>query len=120
MSHATSDHTGPRNALRQGLTSKIAVMPSGDLQAYQSHLKSFVDEYHPKGATEAQLVRALGDVSWRLNQVPALEVKLLTLADSFASLERRSKALANLSLHSLSLSGHFGRIVAQLRKRDIE
>jgi hypothetical protein len=44
-----------------------------DLHAYQFHLKSFTDEYHSQGATEAHLVQALADISWRLNRVAALE-----------------------------------------------
>jgi len=121
------------NALRHGLTSQIVVMPNEDLQAYQAHLESFTGEYHPRGATEANLVQALADTSWRLNRVAALETNLLTLgmahASPFtdapqqvqdamaivASLESQSKALSNLSLHSQRLSRQFERTVAQLR-----
>src|ERR1700689_87442 len=91
INRANAQHsTGPKsaegkkqsslNALRHGLTGQIVVMPNEDLQAYQSHLKSFTDEYHPKGATEAHLVQSLADTSWRLNRVAALETNLLTLA----------------------------------------
>jgi hypothetical protein len=122
------------NALRHGLTGQIVVMPTEDLQAYQTHLESFTDEYHPAGATEANLVQALADTSWRLNRVAALETNLLTMgmtnANSFvdgpaqiqdamsivASLESQSKALSNLSLHSQRLSRQFERTVAQLRE----
>ena len=122
------------NALRHGLTGQIVVMPTEDLQAYQLHLKSFTDEYTPKGATEANLVQALADTSWRLNRVAALETNLLTLGvasqlnpfydspqqvqDAFsivAALESQSKALSNLSMHSQRLSRQFERTVAQLR-----
>ena len=110
-------------------------MPNEDLQAYQSHLKSFTDEYRPQGATEAHLVQALADASWRLNRVAALETNLLTLGiaqdprplsgapsqvrDAMAivsALESQSKALANLSMHSQRLSRQFERTVAQLRE----
>lgn len=37
------------NALRHGLTGQIVGMPTEDLRAYQSHLKSFTDEYGPDG-----------------------------------------------------------------------
>jgi hypothetical protein len=123
------------NALRHGLTGQIVVMPTKDLQAYQLHLKSFADEYLPKGATEAHLVQALADASWRLNRVAALETNLLTLgiaggahpfSDSpsqvqdamsiVAALESQSKALANLSMHSQRLSRQFERTVVQLRE----
>jgi hypothetical protein len=136
INRANSQHsTGPKtetgkkrsslNALRHGLTGQIVVMPTEDLQAYQFHLKSFTDEYHPQGATEAHLVQALADASWRLNRVAALETNLLSLAavgdpltDALAiaaSLESQSKALANLSMHSQRLSRQFERTVMQLR-----
>ena len=122
------------NALRHGLTGQIVVMPAEDLQAYQLHLKSFTDEYHPQGATEAHLVQAIADTSWRLNRVAALETNLLSLGVAHANpltaapeeiqdamsiaaaLETHSKALANLSMHSQRLSRQFERTVAQLRE----
>jgi hypothetical protein len=138
INRANSQHsTGPKteagkqrsslNALRHGLTGQIVVMPTEDLRAYQSHLESFTDEYQPQGATEANLVQALADTSWRLNRVAALETNLLTLGIAnggspiddalsiVASLESQSKALSNLSLHSQRLSRQFERTVAQLR-----
>jgi hypothetical protein len=144
INRANAQHsTGPKtqagkqrsslNALRHGLTGQIVVMPTEDLEAYQRHLNSFTDEYDPEGATEANLVQALADTSWRLNRVAALETNLLTLgtinpspiADApapiqdamsiVAALESQSKALSNLSLHSQRLSRQFERTVAQLR-----
>ena len=80
--------TGPRteagkqrsslNALRHGLTGQIVVMPAEDLESYQHHIQSFVDEYHPQGPTETQLVQSLADAAWRLNRVSVLETNLLT------------------------------------------
>jgi hypothetical protein len=143
INRANSHHsTGPKshegkkksslNALRHGLTGQIVVMPTEDLAAYQLHLKSFTDEYHPQGATEAHLVQALADTSWRMNRVAALESNLLTLGVTHptgidappqiqdamsivAALESQSKALANLSMHSQRLSRQFERTVMQLR-----
>ena len=145
INRANAQHsTGPKtpegkkhsslNALRHGLTGQIIVMPTEDLHAYQLHLKSFTDEYHPKGATESHLVQALADTSWRLNRVAALETNLLTLGvanaqspitdapqkvqDAFSivvALESQSKALANLSMHSQRLSRQFERTLIQLR-----
>jgi hypothetical protein len=143
INRANSQHsTGPKtesgkkrsslNALRHGLTGQIVVMPAEDLAAYQSHVKSFTDEYHPQGATEAHLVQALADTSWRLNRVAAQETNLLSLGlahptaidaprpiqDAMsiaAALESQSKALANLSMHSQRLSRQFERTVTQLR-----
>jgi len=122
------------NALRHGLTGQIVVMPTEDMAAYRSHVKSFTDEYNPKGATEAQLVQQLADTSWRLNRAASLEANLYTLAAAHqpdplteapdqvqatmaiaAALDNQSKALMNLSLHSQRLSRQFERTVTQLR-----
>jgi hypothetical protein len=146
INKANAQHsTGPKtadgkqrsslNALRHGLTGQLVVMPTEDLEAYQRHLTSFTDEYHPKGATEAHLVQALADSSWRLNRVAILEANLLTLAAArqpnplddapgqiqaamaiVAALESQSKALSNLSMHSQRLSRQFEKTVAQLRE----
>ena len=126
INRANAQHsTGPQtpegkqrssmNSLRHGLTSQIVVMPNEDLEPYQSHLKSFTDEYHPQGATEAQLVQALADTSWRLNRVAAIEANVLKFATMAVMPENDSKALANLSLHSQRLSRQFERTVTQLR-----
>ena len=66
------------NALRHGLTSQVVVMPGEDLLAYKRHVESFNDEYSPKGPTEAHLVQALADTSWRLSRVAAIESNILT------------------------------------------
>src|ERR1700721_3111929 len=87
-------------------------MPTEDLEAYQLHLDSFTGEYDPQGATEAHLVQALADTSWRLNRVAALEANILTQVQDAISMVA---ALANLSLHSQRLSRQFEKTVAQLR-----
>jgi hypothetical protein len=145
INRANSQHsTGPKteagkkqsslNALRHGLTGQIVVMPNEDLEAYQRHLKLYNDEYNPKGVTEADLVQALADTSWRLNRVAALETNLLSLGIAnqvspitnapsevqdamsiVAALESQAKALSNLSMHSQRLSRQFERTVVQLR-----
>src|ERR1700722_4543372 len=146
INRANSQHsTGPKtiagknrsslNALRHGLTGQIVVMPTEDLRAYQLHPESFTDEYHPQTPTEAHLVQALADTSWRLNRVAALETNLLSsgiatatspisaapqqIQDALAiaaALESQSKALSNLSMHSQRLSRQFERTVTQLRE----
>jgi hypothetical protein len=122
------------NALRHGLTSQIVVMPLEDLQAYREHLQRYFDEYHPKGATEADLVQGLADCSWRLNRVAAMETNLLTLGQVtptgcpdappeiqqalslVSALVSQSKALSTLSLHGQRLSRQFERTVTHLRE----
>ena len=123
------------NALRHGLTGQTVVMPAEDLEAYQFHIQSFVDEYHPQGPTETQLVQSLADSAWRLNRVAALETNLLThdiVYEDFpnhesthemreaiaiaAALDSHTKALANLSLHGQRLSRQFEKTVTLLKQ----
>jgi hypothetical protein len=144
INRANAQHsTGPKteagkqrsslNALRHGLTGQTIVLPSDDLEAYQQHVKRFVTEYHPKGATEDQLVQSLADSVWRQNRVCALENNLLTLGVSqnvtdqatdqvgtalaiAASLDSQTRALANLSIHGQRLARQFERTLALLRE----
>ncbi len=134
INRANSEHsTGPvteagkqrssQNALRHGLTAQTVVLPTEDLEAYQAHLKSFTAEYHPKTATESQLVQALADATWRLNRIPTLEASLLSVAPDddltgtalLSFLERQAKALAVFSIHSQRLSRQIEKTAAQLR-----
>ena len=144
INKANAQHsTGPKtqagkqrsslNALRHGLTGQTIVLPSDDLEAYQQHIQHFVTEYHPKGATENQLVQALADAAWRQNRVCALENNLLTLSivhqptplenitDQVntalaiaASLDSQTRALANLSIHGQRLARQFEKNLALL------
>jgi hypothetical protein len=145
INKANAQHsTGPKteagkqrsslNALRHGLTGQTIVLPSDDLEAYQQHIQRFVTEYHPKGATEAQLVQSLADCAWRQNRVAALENNLLTLGivhptplenatsqvtDALAiaaALDSQSRALATLSIHGQRLARQFEKTLALLRE----
>ena len=128
-------HRSCLNALRHGLTGQTVVMPAEDLEAYQHHIQSFVDEYQPQGATETQLVQSLADAAWRINRVAVLETNLLThdiVYDDFPShestlemreaiaiahaLDSHTRALANLSLHGQRLSRQFERTLALLQQ----
>ena len=134
INRANAEHsTGPvteagkqrssQNALRHGLTAQTVVLPQEDIEAYQSQLKSFTAEYHPKGATECNLVQALADATWRLNRIPTLEASLLSVAPDddltgtalLAFLERQAKALAVFSTHSQRLSRQIEKTLAQLK-----
>jgi hypothetical protein len=122
------------NALRHGLTSHVVVMSDEDHDAYDAHLRGFTSEHQPKGATETQLVQALADAAWRLNRVSALEHNLLMfgvvhedlwfhettyqMREALGvanTLDRHTKALANLSLHGQRLSRQFERTLALLK-----
>ena len=104
------------NALKHGLTGQLAFMSDEVLEIYQSHVKSFHDEYQAEGATEEHLVQSLVDVSWRLNRIAELEADLLGVSWGLDGFLEQTKALVNLGLHSQRLSRQFERTVTQLRE----
>jgi hypothetical protein len=146
INRANSENsTGPRtsagkqrsslNALRHGLTGQTVVLPTEDLAAYQRHAQSFLEEYHPKGATETQLVQSVIDLTWRLNRAAAAETNLLTLGitehageihtghpeahDALAlaiAFREHNRALANISMYSQRYHRQLERTLAQLRQ----
>src|ERR1039458_9944058 len=81
--------TGPRteigkktsslNALRHGLTSRIVVLPTEDLAAYQNFSKEFLTDLAPVTFAERQFAQTIIDTQWRLNRVRTLEDGMLAL-----------------------------------------
>jgi hypothetical protein len=124
------------NALRHGLTSQLVVLPSEDLETYKTHMRNCTAEYKPKTFTETHLVQILADTLWRLNRVAALETNLLTVSviesttcpmeeapedvqfalTMAAALEKTTKALNNLSLHSQRLHRQLDKTLKTLRE----
>jgi hypothetical protein len=114
--------TGPRtesgkqrsslNALRHGLTSRTALLPTEDADAYQRHIQQFLDEYAPATPTETQLAHEIADTAWRLNRIPLLEAELLAQNPDPQSLIPQ---LATLGLYGSRLSRQFQKAVDQLR-----
>ena len=128
-------HRSCLSAFRNALTGQFILMPAEDLEAYQRHIQSFVDEYQPQGATEAQLVQALADAAWRLNRVAVLETNLLTydiVYEDFPNnesthemreamaisdrLDSHARALSTLSIHGQRLSRQFEKTLALLQQ----
>jgi hypothetical protein len=141
--------TGPRtqagkqrsklNALRHGLTGQTVVLPTEDHSAYERHSQSFLDEYHPKDATEAHLVQSLIDTSWRMNRAATVETNLFSLGiiemeerlhanhpEAEAALamalafREHMRAFASISTQSQRLARQFERTLAQLRQIQAE
>ena len=137
--------TGPRteagkqrskmNAFRHGLTGQTVVLPTEDHSAYERHSQSFLDQYHPKDATETQLVQSLIDTSWRMNRAAAIETNLFSLGitemedhirvnhpEAEAALamaltfREHMRAFASISTQSQRLARQFERTLAVLRQ----
>ena len=133
VNRANAQHsTGPRtdagkqrsslNALRHGLSSRIAVLRSEDPAIYQQHCQKFLDEYAPQTPTESQLTQELADTAWRLNRIPALEATLLDNACKAIEpdLDALNRTLATIGLHGARLSRQFQKTLQQLREVQAE
>jgi len=81
--------TGPRteegkrtsslNALRHGLTSRVVVLPTEDLAAYNRFSDEFLADLAPGTFAERQCAQTIIDTQWRLNRVRSLEDGMLAL-----------------------------------------
>lgn len=84
-----SGSTGPRtpegkrkaslNALRHGLTGRVVVLPTEDMDAYFAFCKDLMTDLAPEGPLEKQYAQTFCDTQWRLNRVRAIEDSMLSL-----------------------------------------
>jgi hypothetical protein len=124
--------TGPRseagkkrsslNALRHGLTARVVVLPTEDLDAYRKFSDEYLLSLAPDTFAERQFAQTIIDTQWRLNRVRALEDGMLSLVHfgkegqidpghpeihaaltSAAVFREHSQAFVNLSMHEQRL-----------------
>jgi hypothetical protein len=84
-----SKSTGPRtpggkersshNALRHGLTGRIVVLPSEDINIYHAFCKELMADLAPETPIERQYAQTFCDTQWRLNRARSLEDSMLAL-----------------------------------------
>jgi hypothetical protein len=106
------------NALRHGLTARVVVLPSEDLDAYRKFSDEFLVSLAPEAFAERQCAQTIIDTQWRLNRVRSLEDGMLALGHfgkesqidpghpeihaaltSAAVFREHSQAFVNLSMH---------------------
>src|ERR1700691_85099 len=81
--------TGPRtpagkkrssmNALRHGLTGRVVVLPSEDMDAYHAFCKELIADLAPETPVERQYAQTFCDTQWRLNRARSFEDSMLAL-----------------------------------------
>jgi hypothetical protein len=67
------------NALRHGLTSRVVVLPSEDLDAYKAFSEKYLASLAAETFPETQCAQTIIDTQWRLNRVRSLEEGMLAL-----------------------------------------
>ena len=110
------------NAMRHGLTGRVVVLPTEDMNIYRAFCKELMADLAPETPLECQYAQTFCDTQWRLNRARSYEDSMLALghfehADSLAVDDPRtlaaltaakvfrenSKAFVNLSLYEQRL-----------------
>jgi hypothetical protein len=140
-----SPSTGPRtaegkarssmNAMRHGLTGRVVVLPSEDLNVYRAFCQDLMADLAPETALERQYAQTFCDTQWRLNRARSYEDNMLALghfelADSLhaedpqilaamtaaKTFRENSKAFVNLSLYEQRLARQQKEALRQLQE----
>jgi hypothetical protein len=140
-----SKSTGPRtpagkarssvNALRHGLTGRVVVLPSEDMDAYYAFCAELIADLAPETAIERQYAQTFCDTQWRLNRARSIEDSMLSLGHFEAAAEidadhpqvhaaltaarvfrEDSKSFVNLSLYEQRLQRTLKESLRQLQE----
>jgi hypothetical protein len=121
------------NALRHGLTARVVVLPSEDMDAYHTFSKEIVDSLDPQTPVERQFAQTVADNQWRINRIRSIEDGMLgmghfdcptseihsamTAARAFRD---DSKSFVNLSIYEQRLHRSMKESLRQLRELQAE
>jgi len=128
-------HRSSHNALRHGLTGRIVVLPTEDMEVYKAFSKEIVDSLNPESPMERQFAQTIADTQWRLNRARTFEDGMLAIGhfedaghfdagspEVHAALtaakvfRERSKDFVNLSLYEQRLGRSQKEAFKQLRE----
>src|SRR5262245_18360870 len=73
-----------RNALTHGLTAQEVVIPGEDPAAYQVFRQQLIDDLHPNGSCELDVVEHLAAKFRRLRRIPRFEAILMAWLENHA------------------------------------
>jgi hypothetical protein len=123
------------NATRHGLTGRVVVLPSEDMNIYNAFCKELMADLAPETPLERQYAQTFCDTQWRLNRARSYEDGMLALshfehADSLAvddprilaaltaakAFRENSKAFVNLSLYEQRLQRTQKEALRQLQE----
>jgi hypothetical protein len=93
-----------RNALKHGLTAKMALTPGEDEEEYKEFCLGLLDEWNPDGALENAHVTELINIQWRLRRAEKAEAKI------FCTAIPDFKALNTISLHAARLRRQYSSV----------
>jgi hypothetical protein len=65
-----------RNSLRHGFTAASVVLPTESSEDFQELLDSYIDQFHPQGGVEMDLIQTMAAARWRLRRIATIETTL--------------------------------------------
>ncbi len=81
-SHGPSTDAGrlrsSQNALKHGFSAQTLVLPSEDPAEFHQLLAAYLDDFHPNGPAELNLVHQMVAAKWRLDRLALIENQLFT------------------------------------------
>jgi hypothetical protein len=129
------------NALRHGLTARVVVLPTEDMNAYHAFSKEIVDSLDPQSPVERQFAQTVADNQWRINRIRSIEDGMLGMghfesAGNFddntdnpeihnamtaaRAFRDRSQAFVNLSIYEQRLHRSIKESLRQLKELQAE
>jgi hypothetical protein len=75
-----------QNALRHGFTGRTLVLHPEEVESYEDHVASYLEDYHPTTHRQNQLVRQLADLDYSLHQISIEESNTVTHMNGISSL----------------------------------
>lgn len=101
------------NAYRHGLTARKMILKPEDLERYQAHVQSFLDQHQPQTIDEHALVQIVADCHWRIDRAMTIEDNFMAFLDSNML---ASPSLPNLSLYLTRFYNMMSRSLKQLQE----
>jgi len=127
------------NALRHGLTARVVVLPTEDMDAYQAFSKEIVDSLDAQTPVERQFAQTVADNQWRINRIRSIEDGMLGMGHFEAAgdfdaptseihsamtaaraFREDSKAFVNLSIYEQRLHRSMKEALRQLKELQTE
>jgi hypothetical protein len=127
------------NALRHGLTARVVVLPTEDMDAYHAFSKEIVDSLDAQTPVERQFAQTVADNQWRINRIRSIEDGMLGMGHFEAAgdfdcptseihsamtaaraFRDDSKSFVNLSIYEQRLHRSMKESLRQLRELQTE
>jgi hypothetical protein len=127
------------NALRHGLTARVVVLPTEDMNAYKAFSKEIADSLDAQTPVERQFAQTVADNQWRINRIRSIEDGMLGMGHYEAAgnfdadhpeihaamtaaraFRDNSQAFVNLSIYEQRLHRSMKEALRQLKELQTE